>query len=141
MKNLSKVILFLTLQCNIILADTCPNPVTALQQGQVAPCTGYLFTPVMEASARKMKRDYTLLNEQVTLQTKELDLWKNQVTVYQQIAEDQKKETDLWRKSATDSAKEIVDLKSEQRLKDWLLVSVGFIAAALAAFAGAQLRK
>lgn len=76
------------------MAVECPKPVLLLREGDVAPCTGYLFSPAKEDEAYNAFQDakyYKELSEKLTLRNelrdKQIDILNTRVNLYIQQSE------------------------------------------------------
>lgn len=62
----------------------CKDPVTYLSEGSKAPCTGYLFTPEAELTARKAVIDTDYKNKIIEEQNSQLDILNKRVVIAQE---------------------------------------------------------
>lgn len=82
----------------------CDKPVTALQEGQAAPCTGYLFTPEKELEVRFKTNTYDKLTELTKKQDEMIDVLnlridnnQKQISLYEQKIQ-QNQSTEFYQK-------------------------------------------
>ena len=137
MKNLLKILLTLTLISSNVLAD-CEKPVITLTQGQQAPCKGFLFSPQKEQEVRMLNEDYTLLQQELTLKNKQIDLYKKDISDVDFMIQKERDKSELWRKAAEDSTKQLVDIKEGQGRRDWLMIFAGIALTVGAGYAVGQ---
>lgn len=137
MKKFLKILLISMLISSNVLAE-CEKPVITLYQGQVAPCKGFLFSPTKEQEVRMLNEDYTLLQQELILKNKQIDLYKKDISDVDFMVGKEREKSELWRKAAEDSTKQLVEVKEGQGKRDWLMILAGVALTVGAGFAVGQ---
>lgn len=140
MAKLTAFILAATLTSQVAWAD-CSSPVTLLEKDQSAPCRGYLFTPEKEKQVRGLNEDYKLLQEELTIKDKQLELYKLQVQSLYQAAELSEKKSSLWQTKAQEAVERTVSIEQSRQTRDLLFVLGGVALTVLAGWAIGQVSK
>lgn len=136
-KTLS-LILIMTFSTKV-LADC--KPVTPIQAGEVAPCTGYIFTPAKELELRQMNEDYKFSQEQIKLYLQQKELYKQELEVSNKIAEKEAAKAEIWRQAAEDSTTQYVKLEEARTTRDYLFLLAGIGLTVLSAWSIGQASK
>lgn len=116
----------------------CAQPVTHLNQGDIAQCEGYLFTKDQELKVRLTNNDYNFLKQEVDLQTKQLDLYKLNVQLYDDNIQKESQKSELWRVKAEESSKKVTELENGRWLRDGAMIALGIALTCLGAWALGQ---
>ncbi len=125
MKTLISLLLTISLVVPVQAFGECNKPVVTLNQGEVAPCKGYLFSPTKEQEVRVLNEDYSLLQQELTLKNKQIDLYKKDMSDVDFMIGKERDKAELWRKAAEDSTKQLVEVKEGQGKRDWLMILAG----------------
>jgi hypothetical protein len=132
---MKKISIFLLLvYSNNIYAD-CQNPVSLINQGDSAKCSGYLFSFSKESEVRKNIQDYHLLQQQDSLKDKEIYDLKQEVNNLTDALNSSKIESEVWRSKAVDSTEKLVSANNDRSTKDLLLIGLGILTAVTAGLA------
>lgn len=113
----------------------CPKPVTALEQGAQAPCNGFLFSKQKEQEVRLMAEDYKLLQEEVEIKNKKLELTLKDLRLSDDIILKERERTELWRLTAEKSTLELVKVNENQGNRDLLMILLGVVVTVGAGYA------
>ena len=101
----------------------CPKPVTLLEQGAQAPCTGFLFSREKEKEVRLIVEDYKLLQEELEIKNKKIELTLKDLRLSDDIIQKEREKTELWRLTAEKSTLELVKLNESQGKRDiWMII-------------------
>lgn len=103
----------------------CPKPVTALEQGAQAPCTGFLFTKEKEKEVRLMAEDYKLLQEELEYKNKKIELTLKDLRLSDDIIQKEREKGELWRLTAEKSTLELVKSNEGQGKRDIWMILLG----------------
>ena len=105
----------------------CDKPVTYVEEGKPAPCTGYIFSPEKEQEVRVMVQENKLQKEEIILKTKKIDLLLDSNKYLEEIAIKEQQKAELWRNRAEDSTEKLVSAKSNRGTRDWLFLVGGVL--------------
>lgn len=106
----------------------CKNPVTILEQGVPAPCSGYLFSPDKELEVRLKIEENGLLQKQIELKDLTItNLYKDAIKS-SQIVELEEKKAELWRTRAEESTKKLVESENGKSGRELLFFILGMAA-------------
>lgn len=119
-------------------AVACDVPVTPLNQGDKAPCTGYLFSPEEEQKLRIQNEDYKVLLEESKIYIQEKDTYKKELTDQQEINDKKQKEVDLWKQQADSAIQKYVEQQERQSIRDWVFLISGVLLTVAAGYAVGQ---
>lgn len=125
MKKILSLLLTISLVVPVQAFGECNKPVVTLNQGEAAPCKGFLFTPAQEQQVRLIDEDYKLLQQKLELKDKQIDLFKKDVSTVDFMIQKEQDKAELWRKAAEDSTKQLVEVKEGQGKRDWLMILAG----------------
>lgn len=122
-----KKLLYLVLAtCMSITAlAECPKPVTLLEQGAQAPCTGFLFTREKEREVRLIVEDYKLLQEELVIKNKKIELTLKELGLSDEIIKKEREKSELWRTAAEKSTLELVKSSEGQGKRDIWMILLG----------------
>lgn len=138
MKKLVTLITLLSYLAGEWAFAACSQPVTLLQENTPAPCRGYLFTPEKEHEVFKLKENYKLLNEELGIKDKQLNIYKNNDAVVQEAIKLEQQKSELWRAKAEDSTKKLIESESGRGTRDILFIGLGVLLTIGAGFAIGQ---
>lgn len=143
-KTFPRLIAIVALAAHILPSASlanCSSPVSLLEKDAPAPCRGYLFTPEKEKQVRLMNEDYKLLQEELEIKNKQLDLYKLQVTNLAQAADLSEKKSALWQTKAQEAVERTVNLEQSRQTRDFLFILGGVALTVLAGWAVGQAGK
>ncbi len=120
---------------------SCPNPVTSLEQGAQAPCRGFLFSPEKEKEVRLLKEDFKLLEQEVEIKNKKINIMLKDLTLSDSIIEKEREKGELWRITAEKSTLELVKVNENQGNRDLLMILLGVVVTVGAGYAVGQAAK
>ena len=138
MKTFISLLLTISLIVPVQAFGECNKPVVTLNAGEAAPCKGFLFSPNKEQEVRMLNEDYTLLQQELTLKNKQIDLYKKDISDVDFMIQKERDKSELWRKAAEDSTKQLVDIKEGQGRRDWLMIFAGIALTVGAGYAVGQ---
>ena len=121
------------------LADC--KPVTPIKAGEVAPCTGFIFTPEKEQQLRQMNEDYKFSQEQIKIYLQQKELLKQQLEASDKIVEKEAQKAELWRKAAEDSTTKLMQQEEHRTTRDWIFLVSGIVLTVAAGYAVGQASK
>src|SRR5690606_28862076 len=113
----------------------CPKPVTSLEQGAQAPCSGFLFSKEKEREVRLMAEDYKLLQEEVEIKNKKLELTLKDLRLSDDIILKERERAELWRLTAEKSTLELVKVNENRGNRDLLMILLGVVVTVGAGYA------
>lgn len=119
----------------------CPKPVTPLEKGEQAPCSGFLFSPEKEQELRIKNEQYKLLMEESKLYIQQIELYRKEVTVTDEIVKKERDKAEVWRKAAEDSTERYVKLEEARTTRDWMFLVAGVGLTVLAGWSVGQAAK
>jgi hypothetical protein len=119
----------------------CPKPVTSLEQGAQAPCSGFLFSKEKEQEVRLMAEDYKLVQEELNIKNKKLELTLKDLRLSDEIILKERDKTELWRLTAEKSTLELVKVNESQGNRDLLMILLGVVVTVGAGYAVGQASK
>lgn len=117
------------------------KPVTPLNKGDVAPCTGYLFTPEKELELRIKNEEYKILLEQSKLYLQQKELYQSQIADLEKIATKEREKSELWRNAAETTTEKYVKLEESRTTRDWVFLVSGVGLTVLSGWAIGQAAK
>ncbi len=113
-----------------LLADftsDCLNPVSPLKKGDIAQCSGYLFSKLTEAQARHSITQAKLIKEEMELLIQQnLDLKEEIVNFTQALAEEQKKSKE-WKATAIKYSTKYEQAESGRATRDAMFFAGGIL--------------
>jgi len=118
----------------------CEKAVTFLNEGQVSPCTGYLFSPEKELEIRIKNEEHKLLLEQTKAYIQTIDVYKKQVEITEKIAEKEQQKSELWRTRAEDITLKYTKQQQMRSWKDWIYFGVGIVTTVVAGWSLGQVK-
>lgn len=119
----------------------CPKPVTLLEQGASAPCSGFLFSKEKEKEVRLMNEDYSLVKQELEIKNKKIDILMYDRTLSDNIIEKERSKSELWRITAEKSTLELVKVNEDQGNRDLLMILLGVVVTVGAGYAVGQASK
>jgi len=131
MEKVISLFISILLVCNVSLAN-CPKPVTLLDEGTPAPCTGFLFSPEQEKLVYQATEDakyYKLLSEKLT---ERQALQAEQITIMDQRLQ-------LYMNQSNELAKELNNEKNDDFWHKTLYFGLGIVVTGLAVSAAKRL--
>lgn len=117
------------------------QPVTPVNAGETAPCTGYIFTPEKERELRIMKEDYKALLEESKIWIQQNDMYKKEIEVTDQIVIKEQQKAELWRAAAETATEKYVKLEESRTTRDWIFLVSGVVLTVAAAWSMGQISK
>jgi hypothetical protein len=132
--------IFLT-TTNHALAETCKKSVTYLKVGEVAPCTGYLFSPEKELQVRTQVEENKLLKEEVKLQSSKVELLKDINSHLDEVSKKQQQKADLWENRAEKATQELIKQQQNRQQRDLLFLTAGVLLTVGSAYVLGQISK
>lgn len=136
MKKLLAILITLSMPLNSF-AD-CPKPVTSLEEGAKAPCTGYLFTPEKELEVRLMKKESDLLKAETENLNLMVDKYEKKEVEYTKIIDLQIDKTELWKTKAEDITLKYVAVEENRTKRDFGFILMGIGLTVLAGWSMGQ---
>lgn len=103
----------------------CTKPVTFLEQGAQAPCSGFLFTKEKEREVRLMAEDYKLLQEELQIKNKKIELTLKDLRLSDDIIQKEREKGELWRLTAEKSTLGLVKASEDQGKRDIWMILLG----------------
>lgn len=116
------------------LALDCKQSVSLLNEGEKAPCTGYLFSPDAEKKASQAVDDVVYYKELADLYKKRSDLTNEELKVMDE-------RLNLYIKSTNDLAKEVIRKDSEDFWKKTFYFTLGVVTTGLIYYGAAKTQK
>jgi len=120
------------------MAISCEKNVTSLGRGEVAPCTGYLFSPEAEHKARQGEYTLKYIKGRLSLQEDLTDLYKTKYELLIKVADKENQKSELWRKEAERSTTALIKIRTNTNYKDWVLFAGGVLTTVAAGYAIGQ---
>lgn len=117
------------------MAGECPKPVTLLNQGEVAPCTGFLFSREKEKELRLLDEDYKLLQERSSITDKQIQLYKQNEDVLNSVIDKERQKSKLWEDQAEKYTQKYIEEQNNRSNRDWLFFAGGVLLTLGAAWA------
>ena len=105
----------------------CPKPVTPLQQGEAAPCEGFLFSPEKEREIRGVNEEYKLLLEQTKLYLEQKELYKKELDESEKIIEKEQEKSEKWRDAAEKATEKYTAQEESRGTRDLLFLIGGVL--------------
>jgi hypothetical protein len=115
----------LTISLPISSFADCTKPVTSLEEGAKAPCTGYLFTPEKELEVRLMKKESELLKAETENLNLMIDKYKKKEVEYTKVIDLQIDKTELWKTKAEDITMKYVAVEENRTKRDFGFILMG----------------
>lgn len=112
----------------------CP-PVTPLEKGDKAPCSGYLFTPEKELELRIKNEEYKILIEQVKLYLQQNEVYKKELQTSEAIIAKEREKAELWRAAAEKSTEKYLKVEEGRTVRDWTFLVSGIVLTVAAGYA------
>ncbi len=112
---------------SLLLSSVCFADVVAINQGQVAPFKGYLFSSDKELEARSAMLDNVILKDMTARQEKVIQLYKADEGIFDQRIENYIKQNDIL-------AKENEQLRSMNNWERFGWFALGVVATGLSAW-------
>ncbi len=122
-------------------AFACDKPVTPLEKGQQAPCTGFLFSPDKEKQLRLQNQEYKILLEESNLYLQQRDFLKKELEESDKIVTKEREKAELWRKVAEDTTLKYTQVQDNRGTRDWLFLIGGVVLTVGAGYAIGQAAK
>jgi len=141
MKSLLVLTLIFSLICPVNSLASCTKPVQELQEGQKAPCRGYLFSPTKEQYVRIQVEDNALLKKEIELKDLKVTILYEDMGKSNEIVNKEREKTELWRLRAEDSTKKLIESEDGRGSRDFLMVILGVALTVGAGFAIGQAAK
>lgn len=101
------------------------SPVTPIQSGQIAPCTGFIFTPEKELELRIKNENYKSLLEQSKIHIQQKELNKKLLEDSEQIAYKEREKSEVWKKQAELLAEKNTKSEDIRNIRDWVFFGLG----------------
>lgn len=120
------------------LATECSVPVKSLEEGNISPCKGFLFSPTKELEVRLMKKDYELYKLEVETTNAIIDRYKKKEYEFEKVIELESQKTDLWKTRAEDITLKYVSLEENRGKRDFMFILAGVGLTVLSAWAMGQ---
>lgn len=133
-----KAILLSLILCSNSLATECLVPVKTLEEGNISPCKGFLFSPVKELEVRLMKKDYELYKLELETTNAIIDRYKKKEYEFEKVIELESKKADLWKTRAEDITLKYITLEDTRGKRDLMFVLAGVGLTVLAGYAIGQ---
>ena len=133
MKKLLAILITLSMPLNSF--SDCPKPVTSLEEGVKAPCTGYLFTPEKELEVRLMEKESELLKAETENLNLMVDKYKKKEVEYTKVIDLQIDKTELWKKKAEDITLKYVAVEENRTKRDFIYILMGIGLTVLSGYA------
>lgn len=137
MKKIMALLVSLSLAVNC-LATECSVPVKSLEEGNISPCKGFLFSPTKELEVRLMKKDYELYKLEVETTNAIIDRYKKKEYEFEKVIELESQKTDLWKTRAEDITLKYVSLEENRGKRDFMFILAGVGLTVLSAWAMGQ---
>jgi hypothetical protein len=138
MKRLISIILILTYTA--MADDSCTQPVQYLTKGTPAQCSGYLFSPATEQSARLAKEQLDNLQQEFSIQTDKINLLTQDLSFYKDQQAASQQQVQLWQDSEKKCSAQIAADNSDRWLRDAVAFGAGVITILLAGIALRQVK-
>lgn len=132
------IVLLLSLGITTEAFANC-KPVTPLEKDEVAPCSGFLFTPEKELELRIKNENYKLLMEQTNLYIEKIELYKRELETTDKIVNKEREKADLWRTAAEKATEKYVTLEESRTVRDWVFLVSGIGLTVLAGWSLGQI--
>lgn len=101
----------------------CIKPVTLLEQGAPAPCSGFLFTKDKEKEVRLIVEDHKLLEQELEIKNKKIELLLKDLSLSDLIIQKEREKSELWRLTAEKSTLELTKTNENQGNRDlWMII-------------------
>lgn len=133
--------LLILVYSNSVFATECPKPVVALAEGAAAPCKGFLVSPEKEKELRLLNEDYQLLIEKGQLTDKQVELYKANDALMQDIYKKEQEKTKLWQDQAEKYTQKYIAEQDSRSNRDWLFFIGGIVLTIGAGYALGQAAK
>lgn len=124
LKSIIVYFLYTIILLNYTFAN-CDKPVTKLDKGQEAPCSGYIFSPDKELEVRTEVEENKLLKKEVELKDKKIERLEKLTFESDKIIELEQNKTELWKTKAEDTTKKLIEANNSNITKDVVLVLTG----------------
>lgn len=118
----------------------CGKPVITLNEGEKAPCKGFLFSPAKEQEIRLLDEDYNLLKQEVELKNKTIELLKKDISSVDFMIKKEQEKSELWRSAAELSTKNLVQIQDSKGNRDLLMILTGVLITVGAGYALGQVK-
>jgi hypothetical protein len=143
MKSWTAMTLAFTLALQSITAwgSACPAPVSVLNEGDKAPCYGFLFSPAKEKELRLLNDDYILLQQKLDLTIKEMQLYKDSLAATNTILKAEQDKSTIWQQSAEKYSNLYTTQQDNRSNRDLICVALGIIITIAAAYGMGQAAK
>lgn len=105
----------------------CLKPVTPINKGDKADCTGFLFSPEKELELRQLREEYKFILEQTSLYIKQKELYQKELKETEEIVSKEREKAELWRKVAEDTTLKYSKLEENRGKRDWLFLAAGVL--------------
>lgn len=135
MKNLLSIFLVLLLLApQSALALECKHEVSLLEEGQKAPCTGFLFSPDAEKKASQAVDDVKYYKDLSEMYQKRTDLANKEL----QVMDERLK---LYMNTTTELAQEVNRKERQDFWQRTLYFGLGILVTSIAVYGASQLNK
>lgn len=103
----------------------CLNPVAPLKKGEVAQCTGYLFSKLTEAQARHTIVQVKLIQQELEILIQQNSDLKEEITNYAQALAAEQKKSKEWQDTALKYSTKYEETQSNRATRDALFFAAG----------------
>jgi hypothetical protein len=141
MKKLIGIILVITLLSQSVYAASCPAPVTLLNEGDKAPCFGYLFTKEKEDELYKVNENYKLLTQEDTLKDKKINDLQTEITNLNSSLTLSQQQSQLWQDKSISITDKYTQLEDSRGKRDLMFAGAGILLMLISAIAYGQIAK
>lgn len=122
-------------------ATECQKPVVTLNEGDPAPCRGFLFSPAKEKEIRLLDQEYQILLDKSVITEKQLELYKANTILLESVLEKEQKKAQLWQDHAEKYTEKYIKEQENRSNRDWLFFAGGVLLTIGAAWAVGQASK
>jgi len=120
------------------LTAECLKKVTKIEEGEPAPCSGFLFTPMAEGEVRIRLEEAVLIEEETKVKDRIIKVYKLDVAAIEEIHKKEREKAELWRVRAEDSTLKLVEAESGRGTRDIIFILLGIGLTVGAGFAVGQ---
>ena len=133
LKKIIIVINCLVLFSSQICYSVCEKPVKLLNQGDSAPCTGYLFSPDKNRELFIINEEHKIFKKQLEIKDLMINNLDKNIKLHEEILDKSRKQTDIWETKAKESTEQLFKVQESQGKRDFMFILLGV---GLTVFAG-----
>jgi peroxiredoxin family protein len=138
MKKLITTVLLSSFSSSALAECKAVTPVNA---GEIAPCSGFIFSPEQELKVRLLNEDNKFSKEQIKVYLEQKEFYKKELELTEQIIELEKQKTEAWKVQAEKSSEQLIKMQERQSIRDWVFLTSGVLITVAAGYAVGQVAK